>query len=135
MSFDWIPGVAAGLITGALGFLRKQEVTDAVLQANLDALRQEFKLSRDGDTRIQQHVDAQMAELQRELREAISEFRAASLTMAKLSSSQEVINAVTGKALEGIVRRQEEYAIAINDSASSIRLLGELINRIQGGKE
>lgn len=131
IDLNWLPGVAVGIVVGALGFWRKTGISEAQLKAELDNLRQEFNLTRENDRAADGRFHDELSGLQDELREAVTEFRTASMNIAKLSASQEVINTVTSKALEGILQKQEGQAHAITEANATMRLLSELLKRIE----
>lgn len=122
MSADWVPGVG-------MGFLGS--ITAWLLSWRISAARDEGKSGADS-VRIQERDDGfreDIRSLRDELRAAITELRAVSGVTAKLQASQDVVNAVTSRALEAIVAKQDRHAEQIADHTSAIKLLTELIVR------
>lgn len=111
MSADWVPGAGVGFLGSIAAWLLSWRVASA---------RDEGKAGAD-TARIQERDDGfreDIRGLRDELRAGITELRAVSGVTAKLQASQDVVNAVTARALEGIVAKQDAHAEKIADHTS-----------------
>lgn len=110
MTFEWVPGVAVGLSTGAISFWASTRTTLAVIDVRLGVLK-------DGDTL-----------LAGELKAAVEELRRASSDIRALSVEQSVINKVQHEALRGIVTTLDEHSKTLASHSTAISMLSAQIS-------
>ena len=122
MVFDWVPGATLGVAGAALAWWRSAGISEAKFQERLTQVKEEMAK---GALINQRSDDA----FKQDLCAAINELRAVTLTIAKLSSGQDVINAVTNKALETLARKSEEQDKRINENQSVAGLIREWLER------
>ena len=70
-------------------------------------------------------------EFREEMRTAIDEMRKSSNLASNWQASQDKVNLYTAKAIESLTAQGERHAEKLNDHASSLKLLTELITRQQ----
>lgn len=119
---DWVPGAALGIAGAALAWWRAAGISEAKFQERLGQLKEEMEKG----AKSAEKIDGDFKE---ELCSAINELRAVTLTMAKMSSGQDVLNAVTQKTLESLTLKTEQNSHAIADLAASMKLLREWLDR------
>ncbi len=123
MALEWMPGAMLGVAGAALAWWRAAGISEAKFQERLQQLKEEMqrglKLSDQSDTEFKVDLCA-----------AINELRAVTLTIAKLSSGQDVINSVTTKTLESLVRQMEDNKKDINELKGTMSLLRQILDQL-----
>lgn len=114
----WFPGAAIAVGGTALQWWRHRTATAKAAG-----------VAEAAQAAINSRTDEKLSELKSDLTAAMREFQSATLLIAKLSSSQEVINGVTARTLESINAKQEEHARQLAHHATA---LDRLIERIEG---
>lgn len=127
---SWAPSTVVAAVGWAVVFWRNTGISETQLNAKMDALKAELKRAEEEDGATSARFQRELNDLRLEMREALAEFRTATVTIARLGSSQEVVNAVTTKTIEGLSNKQEQLIHATNENAASIRILSELLSRI-----
>lgn len=122
MPLDWVPGAALGVAGAALAWWRASGISEAKFQSRLEQIKEEMSK---GAARAKE-VDGDFKE---ELCAAINELRAVTLTMAKMSSGQDVLNAVTAKAIESLTGKAETNAKAINELQATMSLIRQWLDK------
>ncbi len=119
---DWVPGAALGVAGAALAWWRASGISEAKFQERLGQLKDEMAKG----TAVNDRSDREFKE---DLCSAINELRAVTLTIAKMSSGQDVINAVTAKTLESATRKIENLEKAVNEQGATVMLIREWLER------
>lgn len=118
MTWDWTPGAAIA----ALGSYFSWRVASAKREGTEDAT---FKSLDKEDAGLRQDI----RDLRDELRSTATELRSVGALALKLQASQDVVNVMTAKALEGISRKQDEQAATIASHGGTLELLSELLKK------
>jgi len=124
LSFLGMAGGGAGIVSAALMFWRNSGITEAQLTERLDSIKKEIErgalLIARGD---QEFKDG--------LKETVNELRAVVLTVAKLQSSQDVLNAITTKALESINKKLDEHDHRFTEVETTQGLIREILGLLK----
>ena len=124
MAFEWVPGTALGIAGAALAWWRSAGISEAKLEERLNQIKDDMAkgaiVHDRGD--VQFHTD---------LTAAISELRAVTLTIAKLSAGQEIVNQMTAKTLDSIARKMEDHDKQASEFAASISFIRQLFERME----
>lgn len=117
-------GGGVGIASNALMFWRNAGITDAEFKTRLEAMKTEL-----------QHgaglMEKTNSEFTGELKGIINELRAVVLTVAKLQSSQDVVNSVTATTLASLARKLEEQDKAISELQGSVSFIRQLFERME----
>lgn len=122
MAFDWVPGATLGVAGAALAWWRSTAVSEAKFQERLEQIRTEMA----SHTKANESTDDQF---KRELYAAINELRAVTLTIAKLTSGQDIINAVTTKTLDALSKKAEDHDRQLSYLGATIGLIRQWLER------
>ena len=122
MSADWIPPAAVGLGASITAWFVSWFVATAKSETRSDDA---LKRIDEGSAGLRQDI----RDLREDLKANVLEFRAVSDATNKLQASQNVVNQVTGRALEGISEKLYRHDAALADHASSLKLITELVTR------
>jgi hypothetical protein len=122
MQLDWVPGAALGIAGAALAWWRAAGISEAKFQERLEQIRKEMEKGA-------QINDKSDKEFKEDLCAAINELRAVTLTIAKMSSGQDVLNAVTTKAIESLTVKAEFHSRAIHELQATTGLIREWLER------
>lgn len=122
---DWLPASAMSVATAAGAWLLSWRISTAKRDGLYEArgIAQE-----DRDEGFRQDL----RDVRDEFRSGVAEMRAVSTATAKLQASQDVVNQVTAKAIEGLANRLERHEEKLNDHAATLKLVTELLTREQG---
>lgn len=126
MAFDWVPGAVLGVAGSAIAWWRSTGIAEALVKERIEQIKQEMAKG----TQLSAKVDDDFKE---ELCAAINELRAVTLTMAKMSSGQDVLNTVTQKALESLTRKSEANEKAISELQATTSLIRQWLERQNKG--
>lgn len=131
MANDWIPGAGVGLIGSAIAWLLSWRINSAKIEgqnesdrkadAAIAAVKEKSDLVRSDDLR------ADLREMKDDWRNGVTEVRELANAMTALQSSQNVVNAVTSKAIEGICDKQDRLEQIVSDHTATLRLLTEVV--------
>jgi hypothetical protein len=113
-----------GIVGKVLGIWKDSGITEAQLQERLNLMKEEM-------TRGAVSHEKGEAQFRGDLVSAISELRAVTLTIAKLSSGQDIINSVTTKTLDSLSRKMDEYDKQVAELAGSISFIRQLFERME----
>lgn len=138
MSLDWLPTVGISLGSGALAWLVSWRVSDAVRQGRSDSLEKMQAANSAGlrqDLRdLRDEVHGSVTGFREEVRSALNELRGVTLLTSKLQASQDVVNNVTARAIEGITDKVDRLETVTADHSSSLKLITELVTRRTGNR-
>ena len=96
---------------------RASDISEAVFQERLAVLKRE--------------MDAAQQDADGDLETIVKELKVFSEMVIKLQSSQDVINAVTAKALDSIAKKTESYDHMLSEIRTTQGMLGELLREIK----
>lgn len=133
MNTDWVPGAGVGLVGSIVGWIlgwrqsqaKHDATTDAEIKASQESAAKEAKLNENREDGLRRDI----RELREDLRVGIDELRKAASRSDAWQSKQDTVNMFTTKAIESLIANQEKHAEKLNDHASSIKLLTELVTR------
>jgi len=135
VALEWLPGAAIALAGGGLTWWKASDIARVELEKNLAVARVELAKSIEQiksdlamGTRNNERADD---EFKRDLYAAVNELRGVTLTIAKLTSGQDVINAMNAKAMESYARRQEEHGVMLTELKATVTLITEWFKRIE----
>jgi len=110
-----------GIIGKVLGFWKDSGVTEAQLQERLQVMKSEMAKAAES---LAKTTD----DLNRDLREALSEQRAVLIMVAKLQSGQDVINQVTSKTLDAIIAKADQRDRMIQETQG---MIGQILQEVR----
>jgi hypothetical protein len=135
MALEWLPGALIAAAGGGLSWWKASDIARIELEKSLAVAKVELAKSIEQlksdlavSSRMSERTDD---EFKRDLYAALNELRGVTLTIAKLTSGQDVINAMNGKALESIVRKQEEHDKAIAEIRTTTSLITEWFRKME----
>lgn len=120
MSADWIPVGSLGVISSVVAWLVAWRVSAARSEGRSDA---QHDAEDAKDTSVKQDI----RDLRNEVRATMEELRTLGSAIMKLSASQDVVNAMTSKALESLVAKMDRHEEKLADHASTLKLLTEVV--------
>lgn len=120
----WMTGLLSGVGGTAIVQWWNWWRSDARKDGKAEAEKQRID-ERDHDVR------ADLRDLRDDFRTAINEFRQASTDMAKLQSSQNIVNAMSAKTIEALATKQDAHAEKIADHAATLRLLTDNVTMLR----
>jgi hypothetical protein len=135
VALEWLPGAAIALAGGGLSWWKATDIARIELAKNVEITKVQIENSIEKiksdllySSRANERTDD---EFKRDLYSAVADLRAVTLTIAKLTSGQDVINAMTAKAMESYARKQEEQERAISDIKASVAVMSEWLKRME----
>lgn len=148
MSLDWIPTTGIGLGAGIVGWVLSWRISDAFREGRTDESEKQIgrrledadkfaKMSDEGFRRdfrdLRDEVRGALAGVREDYRQGLSEIRNVGLMASKLQASQDVVNNVTARAIEGITDKMERLETVVADHSSSLKLITELVTSRKAG--
>jgi signal transduction histidine kinase len=126
MSTDWIPGAGIGVIGSVTAWVLGWRITTAKWEGRAEAQRQaDFERTED--------LRKDLRDLKEDWRSGISDVRKLAENMASVQSSQNVVNAVTAKAIESLTDKLDRHEACLADHTTTIRLLVDRVMSKGGG--
>lgn len=122
MSWEFLPGAAAGAVMSGIGALLSWRIASAKTEAADDKDLHQLK---DEGRGLRQDI----RDLRQELRDGASELRSLNAMLLKLQASQDVVNVMNSKALESLALKQVAHAEAISDHAATLKILSQLLQK------
>lgn len=120
---SWLPGIIfgiVGVIGGIWSWILNWRIKSAKEEGKTEVERERLE---DRDDGFREDIRA----LRDELKDGISELRAVAAATARLQGSQDVVNAVTAKAIESISLKMEAHAEKLANHEADIRLITRLL--------
>src|ERR1039457_1139739 len=108
MSTDWLPTAGVGLGGSLIAWFASWFIATAKAEGRSDAEMERIDQSASG---LRQDIH----DLREDLKTSIVDFRSVSDATIKLQSSQNVVNQVTGRALEGVSEKLDRHDTALAD--------------------
>jgi type VI protein secretion system component VasK len=120
MNADWLPVGGLGIISSAVAWLISWRVSTARSEGRSAAER----VSQDArDSSVKDDIHG----LRGDIHEAMEEVRTLAAQTTKLSASQDVVNRVTGQAMESIITKLDRHEGQLSDHSGSLKLLTEIV--------
>ena len=128
-----IPSVLVAAAVGVGGSLLSWWRASAVAETKHESEILRLRESSDAELgRLDERDDGlrcDFRQLRDEFRDGIQDMRTVAGEMGKLQASQNVVNSVTAKAIEGLTDKLEEHSRQLSDHAATLRLINELVTR------
>ena len=110
-------GILASMVMDWAKRSRSGEITAAVFQERIDGLKKELATSKEDSAGDMETI--------------VRELKVFSEMVVRLQSSQDVVNAVTAKALDSIAKKTESYDHMLSEIRTTQGMLGELLREIK----
>ena len=122
MSADWVPGAVVATIMSAAGSLLSWRVASAKREGMADA---ELSRLNEKDSGLREDIQG----LRVDLRDSTQTIQKTSDLLIALQARQDVVNAMSAKALESFSARQDELSRQVGDHGRTLAILNELLKR------
>jgi hypothetical protein len=136
---NWIPGAGVGLLGSGIAWLLSWRINSAKLEGISEAKDKADLVLSDAKTKADivrsEDLRADLREMKQDWREGVDRVSELATNITALQSSQNVVNAVTSKAIEGMCEKQDRLEQVVADHTSTLRLLTDIVmSRKDAGK-
>ena len=139
MGYDWIPGAGVGLLGSAIAWLLSWRINSAKNEGAAEVQRKADVAMADAQQKADMiradDLRADLRELKADWRAGIEDVRKLAENMAAVQSSQNVVNAVTAKAVDAITEKLDKHEACLADHTSTLRLLTNIVMARSDAKE
>ena len=120
MDTNWVPSASVGIVASVVAWTLSWRINTVRSEERLEGIRKDLvELKDDFRTGIR--------DIKEDLRSSTSEIRSSSDTVSRLKSSQDVVNTVTAKGIEGLTDKLDKIESVVADHTSTLRLLTEVV--------
>lgn len=127
LSTDWIPGAGVGLIGSAVAWLLSWRISAAKMEGSIEAKEKAEVVLLDARAKAEMirsdDLRADLRDLKEDWRAGIADVKRLAENVAAVQASQNVVNAVTAKALESLTEKMDRHEACLADHTNTIRMI------------
>ena len=131
---DWVQVTAVGLVSSIASWLVSWRIATERQAVKSDAVATRLADHEAAQADTDESLRGELHEFRNDWKAGMTELRSVAASIGQLQASQDVVNKVTAKALEGISERLDKHDDKLSDHGATIKLLTELVTRKGGGQ-